>query len=940
MANFYSNISLKQNQIQDAVIHPTSAPGTPVEGQIYYDTGSDTMKFWGDPQGTTTLQWVDMGLGDTTYAGTTVSGIRVDGSDKIWIDIYNSTNTGSGVSTSDLIVFCNDSSNAGPEKCTIAEMLSGNIGVTSITPGTGLWDGTDSTAITSTGTISLDTSDSGSFITAVTDGTAATVDAANDFVLLYDADASSGSRTTYTTVAKLLASADTGGTVTTVTGTAPIVSDEATDTPVISLDIKANSGIEVDANELSMNLGASSITGTLGIADGGTGATSFGSNELLTGNSTTDIQSEPSLTYSSNQLKITSTSENDTPRVQLESSSEGLNYEPMLDFYRSFPVDADGHNFGQITFRGNQEAVDDGSGNLVSAGAITWARILVETAAGGYTENAEEGSLKIGVVSAGDGYVDGLTMYGTDTIGRVDLSLGAGATSRTTVKGDLKVTTLASGSTSDIAVMSNSNVLETRTLGSNAFDSGGYGTTNTGTVTSVTAGTGLDVDGSAGSITETGTLNVIAAQTGITSIFNTGLKIGYASDGTWINFGTDNQIEFAKDGVNVMTLLGTALQPAGDDSVDLGTSSQGWKDLYIDGIIQPTENNVEDGAAHDLVIKGGSQQNGDNSVNDAGGKLKLYGGAGTGTGAGGNIEFYVADGDGDAFPGIVQNNWATALTISDDKKAAFAGEVTIAGNLTVSGAVTTKLSETVNIEDNMILLNSNETSGATEDAGIEVERGTDTNVSFYWDETGDVWKWTEANSAAGAVDFTGTLYDLTQSGLGVTINSSYYTNTQYTAGTGITLNTLQFDVNVPSTTQSVGAESLSTTANRTYQVQAAASGDNLVVNVPWDAGDTDTQLDQTSALILRADTDFENGTDGVHTAAITHGLGSHNLVVTLWESSAANGTITYPLNQIFARVKFSDASTLKVEFDNLPTGDVLVTMVEAVTNLSGGIAYS
>ena len=41
----------------------------------------------------------------------------------------------------------------------------------------------------------------------------------------------------------------------------------------LNLDIKANSGIVIDGVELSMDLGASSITCTLAIGDGGTGAT-------------------------------------------------------------------------------------------------------------------------------------------------------------------------------------------------------------------------------------------------------------------------------------------------------------------------------------------------------------------------------------------------------------------------------------------------------------------------------------------------------------------------------------------------------------------------------------------------------------------------------------------------------------------------------------------
>ena len=54
----------------------------------------------------------------------------------------------------------------------------------------------------------------------------------------------------------------------------------------LSIDAKSNSGIVIDSTELSLNLGASSITGTLAVGDGGTGATTL--NNLITlGNHTT-----------------------------------------------------------------------------------------------------------------------------------------------------------------------------------------------------------------------------------------------------------------------------------------------------------------------------------------------------------------------------------------------------------------------------------------------------------------------------------------------------------------------------------------------------------------------------------------------------------------------------------------------------------------------------
>jgi len=62
------------------------------------------------------------------------------------------------------------------------------------------------------------------------------------------------------------------------------------------------------------------------------------------------------------------------------------------------------------------------------------------------------------------------------------------------------------------------------------------------------------------------------------------------------------------------------------------------------------------------------------------------------------------------------------------------------------------------------------------------------------------------------------------------------TNTQYTAGTGLTLSGTVFNANVDGT-NSVTANSSSTAAARTYKVQVDGS-DNLVVNVPWSDSNT------------------------------------------------------------------------------------------------------
>ena len=66
-------------------------------------------------------------------------------------------------------------------------------------------------------------------------------------------------------------------------------------------------------------------------------------------------------------------------------------------------------------------------------------------------------------------------------------------------------------------------------------------------------------------------------------------------------------------------------------------------------------------------------------------------------------------------------------------------DVIVDGNLTVNGTTTAVNSNEVNIGDSVILLNSDETGAASVNAGFEVERGTDANVSFVWNETDDKW---------------------------------------------------------------------------------------------------------------------------------------------------------------------------------------------------------
>jgi len=69
--------------------------------------------------------------------------------------------------------------------------------------------------------------------------------------------------------------------------------------------------------------------------------------------------------------------------------------------------------------------------------------------------------------------------------------------------------------------------------------------------------------------------------------------------------------------------------------------------------------------------------------------------------------------------------------------------VVIRGNLQVDGTTTTVNSATLSVADNIIVLNKDVTGSPSENAGLEVERGSATNVKFRWNETTDKWQFTE-----------------------------------------------------------------------------------------------------------------------------------------------------------------------------------------------------
>lgn len=73
-------------------------------------------------------------------------------------------------------------------------------------------------------------------------------------------------------------------------------------------------------------------------------------------------------------------------------------------------------------------------------------------------------------------------------------------------------------------------------------------------------------------------------------------------------------------------------------------------------------------------------------------------------------------------------------------------DVTVNGDLTVNGTTTTLYTTNLNVEDNIVTLNYGVSGSPTLNAGLEVERGTHTNVAIRWNETSDKWQFTNDGS--------------------------------------------------------------------------------------------------------------------------------------------------------------------------------------------------
>ena len=130
------------------------------------------------------------------------------------------------------------------------------------------------------------------------------------------------------------------------------------------------------------------------------------------------------------------------------------------------------------------------------------------------------------------------------------------------------------------------------------------------------------------------------------------------------------------------------------------------------------------------------------------------------------------------------------VSVSNDLNVG--GDAIITGDLTVSGTTTTINTNELNIGDNILTLNSDETGTPSQNAGIEVERGTSTNVAVRWNETSDAWEFTNDGTNYTALGTSSTFTGNTD-GISEGSTNLYYTDARADARATLRINAATTD---------------------------------------------------------------------------------------------------------------------------------------------------
>ena len=232
-------------------------------------------------------------------------------------------------------------------------------------------------------------------------------------------------------------------------------------------------------------------------------------------------------------------------------------------------------------------------------------------------------------------------------------------------------------------------------------------------------GTGFTAAALSGDATMTnaGVVSLAAAQTNVSSILATDVKIG-EDDQTKIDFETADEIHFYAANVEQVYVADNIFVPQSDSDVDLGTTSVRWKDAFVDSIT--VTGAIASGAITSTGIVTGTGFTAGNAVL-AEAELELLDGLTAGTAIASKVVTTDAN---------IDTSGQRNLTITGELDAA---SLDISGNADIDG--TTNL-DAVDI-DGAVQIDNTVTVGV-DDTGYDVKFfGATSGAYLLWDESAD-----------------------------------------------------------------------------------------------------------------------------------------------------------------------------------------------------------
>ena len=522
-------------------------------------------------------------------------------------------------------------------------------------------------------------------------------------------------------------------------------------------------------------------------------------------------------------------------------------------------------------------AVSDGHGIVMNHGG-TMAQTTVQTLAAYLddeitampnlvtTAATTVGALNSGSITSGFGAIDNgssaITTTGTVTYG----SLSDGSI---TITAFVDEDNMASNSATLVPTQQSVKAYVDTQLTAEDLDV----TTDSGTIDidldsdtlTIAGGTGLSSSASSTTVT----MAVDAAQTGITSLLATDIKIGEDNE-TKIDFETANEIHFYAANAEQAYVADGVFGPQTDSDVDLGTTSVRWKDAYIDSAT--ITDNVTIGG--NLTVNGTTTTVATTNMVVADNLIELNNGASSNSndsglvierGSTGDNAIFMWDESADTF--VLGTTTATGastgnLTVTDG--ALQAGSLDISGNIDIDGTANldivdidgaVDMASTLTVAGVVDITDTTDSSDATGDTGaLRTEGGASIAKKLYVGTDLDV----DGTANLDNTDIDGTL---AVDGTTISLDATTSLNIDNSnTSNGITIGTATSGVPV-----SIGHSTSEVTVNDNMTVTGTMTQTGISTSTAKDVFNAGMSVKNgsTSAGFIELFEDSDNGTNKV-----------------------------------------------------------------------------